>query len=82
MGEALRITVIATGFERMAPPRRAVVPQQYSRPAARRAPAPRPTAPQPAPVPQDEEPSSKAESNDRTSLTSGGLDIPAFLRRR
>ncbi len=83
MGDEIRITVIATGFERN--PARRQVMQQYSRTApqqtTRREPTPAPT-PTPAPrQPQPAEPKREPEMAD-ARYASSNLDIPAFLRRR
>ena len=85
MGEALRITVIATGFERSAPTRRQVLQQPYSRPARQvppRMPASPPSATTPTPAPKTEPASVEAESEERSKFSPSNLDIPAFLRRR
>jgi cell division protein FtsZ len=76
MGDELRITVIATGFERAAP-RRQALPPHYSRaesgPAANRPAAASPAEPAPSqPVTQPVQP----------RFAPNNLDIPAFLRRR
>lgn len=83
MGDEIRITVIATGFERN--PARRQVMQQYSRTAPHQttrreptpAPAPEPAARQPQPATPKREP----EMAD-ARYASSNLDIPAFLRRR
>jgi cell division protein FtsZ len=81
MGDDIRITVIATGFERTGVPRRSL-----ERPAARAA---RPS--QPAHAPQVSEhahqPAPSARGNDLSefqprSYNTDDLDIPAFLRRK
>lgn len=81
MKDEIRITVIATGFERQATSRRQLLQQQYARPT-------------PAPIPQPEPVSVGASSSrqvparekERESVppkfTPSNLDIPAFLRRR
>jgi cell division protein FtsZ len=89
MGEELRITVIATGFERQAMPRR-VTSSRAMQPASAQAAAPRThaAAPQsaashsasPSPAPSQKEKDS-AEFAPRVYNTED-LDIPAFLRRR
>ncbi len=87
MGDNVRITVIATGFERNSPARRHVLPTTYNRP--RRQVNPReasPPSPPPAAEPQRELESIAAESSpterERTKFSPSNLDIPAFLRRR
>ena len=79
MGDAMRITVIATGFEREMSRRQ--VFQRYSRPGSqtggvsqRQAAPQQPAAAQPA-QPRREEPS-------RAKFSPQDLEIPAFLRRR
>ena len=85
MGEELRITVIATGFERQSMPRR-VTSSRAMQPAAAQAMAPRAhaAAPQsaasPSPAPSQKE-KDNAEFAPRVYNTED-LDIPAFLRRR
>ncbi len=78
MGDEIRITVIATGFERTA------MPRKLDRPAAAKSSA-RPAAAQPAPVaagvrqskmPAFAEPVARAQS-----MSVDDLDVPAFLRR-
>ncbi|MEZ4510987.1 MAG: cell division protein FtsZ [Chloroflexota bacterium] len=82
MGDELRITVIATGFERQQMTRRQLLQQQYGR-----------TTPEPRPqVEMDERPfepatsSRQVEARDREPVqpkfSPNNLDIPAFLRRR
>lgn len=75
MGEKIRITVIATGFERN-PTRRQVMPQ-YGRSGA--TPTERPTSP-----PRRESTSSPQQKRDTVEprFSPNNLDIPAFLRRR
>lgn len=82
MGDELRITVIATGFERPLN-RRQVLQQQYTRPQ------PTQTAPQRAPQPQPtsqeaERPSRQvaAREPEKPRFSPNDLDVPAFLRRR
>ena len=79
MGEKMRITVVATGFERT-PTRRQML-QQSERPSAARTTAPdssRPT--QSVGVPQGE-PARERETV-QPKFSPNNLDIPAFLRRR
>lgn len=82
MGDEVRITVIATGFERQQMTRRQLLQQQYGR-----------TTPEPrSQVEIDERPfepttsSRQVEARDREPVqpkfSPNNLDIPAFLRRR
>jgi cell division protein FtsZ len=81
MGDELRITVIATGFERGLT-RRQVLQQQYTRPTATTMPPPS-TPPtrqnQPASVPSRQMP---AREPVQPKFSPTNLEIPAFLRRR
>ncbi len=83
MGDDLRITVIATGFERQGMPRRAVQKPQSAHTSVAR-PASYNAAPA-APAPQSHSPAhadrSDADFAPRVYNTED-LDIPAFLRRR
>ncbi len=73
MGDEMRITVIATGFERSLT-RRQLMQQQYVHPAA-----PVTTAPPPvAPVREEQ----REKEPVQPKFTPNNLDIPAFLRRR
>ncbi len=86
MGDEIRITVIATGFEQTR-----VTQRRMAKPVAKPRPAPRP-APQPvAPEPEQQQPDSvpaqptprKAEEEFTSRVyDTDDLDIPAFLRRR
>src|SRR5690606_18641465 len=82
MGDAMRVTVIATGFERTMS-RRQFLQQQYGR---NNAPTTQPvrTEPQPAMVPA--EPAAReaepAKEPVQPRFTPNNLEIPAFLRRR
>jgi cell division protein FtsZ len=76
MGDELRITVIATGFDSARPSRRQVLQRQY-----------RPEAPrqEPVSVAVGQEVTSEAEpvaAPERPRFEPTSLDIPAFLRRR
>jgi len=76
MGDELRITVIATGFDSARPSRRQVLQRQY-----------RPEAPrqEPVSVAVCQEVTSEAEpvaAPERPRFEHTSLDIPAFLRRR
>ncbi len=78
MGDEMRITVIATGFDHSLS-RRQLVQQQYTRPATPASPPPARPAPPPTPVREREyEPAQAAQPK----FTPNNLDIPAFLRRR
>jgi len=81
MGDEIRITVIATGFERSTPSRRQMLQERYGNVAGDSSPPSRATpattaAPERAPqeVAQEEAVQPKFSPNN--------LDIPAFLRRR
>jgi len=79
-GDELRITVIATGFERTGMPRRAI-----ERPASKTASASRSSAQsRPQPAPAENEPARQSEYSEfkPLSVNPDDLDIPAFLRRR
>lgn len=82
MGDAMRVTVIATGFERTMS-RRQFLQQQYGR---NNVPTTQPvrTEPQPAMVPA--EPAAReaepAKEPVQPRFTPNNLEIPAFLRRR
>jgi cell division protein FtsZ len=79
MGDEMRITVIATGFDHSLS-RRQLVQQQYTRPATPASPPPaRPAAPPPNPVREREYEPAQAS---QPKFTPNNLDIPAFLRRR
>ncbi len=87
MGDEIRITVIATGFEqtRVAQRRVASKPKVTPRPAPRT--APQPTTPQPEQQPTDSVPTQPTPRKTEEEFTSrvydtDDLDIPAFLRRR
>src|SRR5574341_715962 len=78
MGDDIRITVIATGFERTGMPRRTI-----ERPKA----AARSAAQQPVPVHAEQAHAGSGRQSDMTefqprSFNTDDLDIPAFLRRR
>ncbi len=75
MGDEMRITVIATGFDHSLS-RRQLVQQQYTRPATPVANPPQRQAPPPAPVRERE------HEPVQPKFTPNNLDIPAFLRRR
>lgn len=79
MGDEMRVTVIATGFERSLS-RRQFLQQQYTRqtPAA-----PKPSQPQPASVPAETAVAPDEEKEPvQPRFAPNNLEIPAFLRRR
>ena len=75
MGDEVRITVIATGFERSFPSRRQMLQEQYGRPAAETS--------ERQPPPRRESSNRQQEKEAvRPKFSPNDLDIPAFLRRR
>lgn len=94
MQDRMRVTVIATGFERYSAPRRQQVMRADDRPvvqrqqpaAAQQPAAPPPPAPTPVQPPLREEVLVDAAANSSSAQPSRrkyeDLDIPAFLRRR
>ncbi|MFQ5420218.1 MAG: cell division protein FtsZ [Anaerolineae bacterium] len=76
MGDEMRITVVATGFDR-SPTRRQMVSRQYQeRPST-------PPATLPATQPKREPPAKPAATRaEKAKFKPSDLDIPAFLRRR
>ena len=83
MGEELRITVIATGFETARPTRRQLLEQQYGQSRSQR---PTTTEEQTSPDLEsvsvsNEQPPSKSEPITPRYMPNN-LEIPAFLRRR
>jgi len=78
LADEIRVTVIATGFERTGMPRRTIErPKSAARSAAQ----------QPVPVHADQVHAASARQSDMTefqprSFNTDDLDIPAFLRRR
>jgi len=75
MGDEVRITVIATGFERSFPSRRQMLQEQYGRTSgesAERQPPPRRESSSPQ----------KEQETVQPKFSPNNLDIPAFLRRR
>ncbi|MDX1687493.1 MAG: cell division protein FtsZ [Candidatus Promineifilaceae bacterium] len=75
MGDEVRITVIATGFERSFPSRRQMLQEQYGRSSGERA--------ERQPPPRRESPSPQQEQETvQPKFSPNNLDIPAFLRRR
>jgi cell division protein FtsZ len=79
MGDELRITVVATGFERTPARRQMLPPQQAARPVPP-TPAERDTVSQSIGKPEHEPVRERQRVQPRFSPNS--LDIPAFLRRR
>jgi cell division protein FtsZ len=83
LGDEIRVTVIATGFERAGMPRRTIErpAAQNSRPGQAR---PASTSGSPAPVEQPASTTRQSELSDfqPRSYNTDDLDIPAFLRRR
>ena len=79
-GDELRITVIATGFERTGMPRRAIE-RPTSKSTLSRASAPAKAQPSAQP---ESEPARQSEYSEfkPLSVNPDDLDIPAFLRRR
>jgi cell division protein FtsZ len=76
MGEEVRITVIATGFERSGPSRRQMLQEQYGRQAS----ASSGHSSRQAPAQQQE--NTPRETEEPAKFSPNNLDIPAFLRRR
>ena len=73
MGDELRITVIATGFEGVSMTRRQVLEQHYSQP--------RPQPAQPSEVSVEQRPAADPEPV-QSRFAPNNLEIPAFLRRK
>lgn len=84
MSDKMRITVIATGFERSTPSRRQVLQERYGQAALARSSSKRATPPpSPAPeAPQRELQDVEQEESGQPRFSPNNLDIPAFLRRR
>lgn len=82
MGDEMRVTVIATGFERTLS-RRQMLQQQYGRPAAPPISQSRPQ-PQPQPVVVSAAPPAREPEPEpvQPRFAPNNLEIPAFLRRR
>lgn len=84
MGDEMRVTVIATGFERSLS-RRQFLQQQYTRSAPAASAPSRPQAqPQPASVPAETPQAAPEPENEpvQPRFAPNNLEIPAFLRRR
>ncbi len=75
MGDEVRITVIATGFERSFPSRRQMLQEQYGQPSSER------SERQPSPRRESGSPQQEQETV-QPKFSPNNLDIPAFLRRR
>jgi len=87
MGEEIRITVIATGFEQTRVTKRRVASKPAVKPRPAPRPAPQPVAPeaeqqQSGSVPAQTEPRKAEEEFTSRVYDTDDLDIPAFLRRR
>ncbi len=83
MRDQIRITVIATGFERATPSRRQMLQERYGQPPATSSP-PNRAASAAAPMPKPERESQEVAQEEavQPKFSPGNLDIPAFLRRR
>ncbi|HLF00800.1 MAG TPA: cell division protein FtsZ [Anaerolineales bacterium] len=82
LGDEMRITVIATGFERQGMPRRVSQPRGAHAPATKPGGQPQPAQPgQPGQAANAPAEKNEAEFTPRVYNTED-LDIPAFLRRR
>ncbi len=87
MGDSIRITVIATGFEQSHVARRQVQqgaqPLQTPQHAPAQPPAAQPVLRRPVqPPPQQQQQSPVDAGSDYSSFDSGNMDIPTFLRKR
>ncbi|NPV66315.1 MAG: cell division protein FtsZ [Anaerolineae bacterium] len=91
MGDSVRITVIATGFEQSHVARRQVqqgaqplqTPQRAPAQPAQQQPAMQPALRRPIQPPQPPQQQSSVDSgSDFSSFDSGNMDIPTFLRKR
>lgn len=79
MEDEIRITVIATGFERSQPSRRQVLQDRYGQAAPESRTSARPTPP----AEKEREPQDVAqEEAAQPKFSPNNLDIPAFLRRK
>ncbi len=79
MEDEIRITVIATGFERSQPSRRKVLQERYGQSAPESRTSARPTPP----AEKEREPQDVAqEEAAQPKFSPNNLDIPAFLRRK
>ncbi len=80
MGQSLRLTVIATGFEREQQVRRQMLHQQLTRRPTR--PAPTPQRPASEQLPPPAEQPKREQETVQPRFSPNDLDIPAFLRKR
>jgi cell division protein FtsZ len=81
MGDKLRITVIATGFESRHPTRREFLQQQYSQKETSQ-PAPAPSTSTTSATSSQRPASQPTQQPVQPKFAPNNLDIPAFLRRR
>jgi cell division protein FtsZ len=82
MQDRVRITVIATGFERNAPSRRQVLQQQYGETTPTHSPSPAGERPAPSRQAPPRPPAAPEEEDEQPKFSPNNIDIPAFLRRR
>ncbi|MEM9776658.1 MAG: cell division protein FtsZ [Chloroflexota bacterium] len=83
MGDALRITVIATGFEREQQSRRMQVKRQLNRRPSRDESQQRRRSAEPQNRPPEQAPRRESEpSSAQSRFSPNDIDIPAFLRKR
>lgn len=81
MDDEIRITVIATGFERSRPSRRQVLQDRYGQGASESRPS-APSPPTPTPDDKRERQEVAQEETAQPKFSPNNLDIPAFLRRK
>ena len=79
MGDELRITVIATGFDHSMPMMRQMTQTSNPRPARQPVQQTAPATPEPA---RPARPPARPERREQQSFRVNDLDIPAFLRKR
>lgn len=86
MEDRVRITVIATGFERTSPSRRQVLQQQYGQPASSSGSSTASSSSSERPTPSRQVPPRptppREEEEEQPKFSPNNIDIPAFLRRR
>ena len=82
MGDAMRITVIATGFEREQQNRRMQVSRQLKRRPSRPTEAPRRAPEQQSAPEQSPKRESEPAQASQSRFSPNDIDIPAFLRKR
>jgi cell division protein FtsZ len=86
MQDRVRITVIATGFERMSPSRRQMLQQQYGQQSQGQASAAGPASGEARPATSRQvpprPPAPREEEDEQPKFSPNNIDIPAFLRRR